>query len=290
VRFLVALFLVGLIVSSIAVLQVPAASAHGCAPSVPPSVPGSPAPAPATQGVILLNEVLLNPQSHWNCSEPGTTFSDRDAWVELYNPQSRPFNLYTAHTYLDSGPATNPYYLPFGASIPAHGFLVIFPRTDAQFTLTETTTLRLLIAGVTIDQITVPKLAGDQSYVRTADGAGTWRVTDTPTIGASNSSSQITPTPTLSRSSTGYGGHQRGSSRNTSSPLVNGTQPAWANLQLPTATPTLAPVPTFVPSTPATPPPPTSDEWAVPRRILLTLGALVLVLMLFWCWRLFRTS
>ena len=120
VRPFAVLFIVALL-SNVAVFYVPpVGAAHGCAPSTPPTIPGSPAPAPATQGVVLLNEVLLNPQSRWNCSEPGTTFTDQDAWVELYNPQNQAFNLYAAHAYLDSGPTTNPYYFPFGASIAAH--------------------------------------------------------------------------------------------------------------------------------------------------------------------------
>ena len=296
-RPLAALFIVVLL-SSMAVIYVPAASAaHGCAPATPPSVPGSPAPAPATKGIVLLNEVLLNPQSRWNCSEPGTTFTDQDAWVELYNPQNEPFNLYAAHTYIDSGPSTNPYYFPFGASIAAHGFLVLFPRIDATFTLTETSALRLLIAGVTIDQITVPRLAGDQSYARIADGASKWQVTDTPTIDASNNASQPTSVPTSKSTSSststgnqGHGGRGNGSPTNTNIPLVTGTQPAWANLQLPSPTPTLAPT-ASVSSSPALPssPPPMSDGLDTPRRVALTLGAIMLALTLYWCWKVFRT-
>lgn len=296
-RLLVVLFVVAFFCSMAIFYVTPANAVHGCAPSTPPSIPGSPAPAPATQGIILFNEVLLNPQSRWNCSEPGTTFTDQDAWVELYNPQNQPFNLYVAHAYIDSGPNTNPYYFPFAASIAAHGFLVIFPRTDATFVLTETSTLRLMIAGVTIDQITVPQLAGDQSYARISDGASKWQVTNTPTIDASNNASQPTSAPTSSSTSTGHqgqGGHGEGSPTTTNTPLVTGTQPAWANLQLPTPIPTLtaAPTPTASVSSTTLPssPPPTSSELDTPRRIALTLLAIALALTLFWCWRLFRTS
>src|SRR5260370_34889691 len=78
---------------STAFLFTPNVSAHGCAPPSPPPVAGSPAPAPASKGVVLLNEALLNPQSTWNCSESGTYFVSKDTWVELYNPQNQPFNL-----------------------------------------------------------------------------------------------------------------------------------------------------------------------------------------------------
>ncbi len=282
---------------SIAVFYVPpVGAAHGCAPSIPPSVPGSPAPAPATQGVVLINEVLLNPQSRWNCAEPGSTFSDQDAWVELYNPQNQSFNLYAAHAYLDSGPTTNPYYFPFGASIAARGFLVIFPRIDATFVLTETSTIRLLISGVTIDQIMVPNLAGDQSYARIADGASKWQVTNTPTIDASNNSSQPSSTPISSSTSTGnrgYGGQGNGGTTKTNTPVVDGTQPAWVGLRLPTPTPVPGITPTVSGSLTPLPssPPPTSSGLDTPWRIALTtLLAIALVLTLFWCWRLFRAS
>jgi hypothetical protein len=242
---------------------------------------------------VLFNEVLLNPQSRWNCSEPGTTFSQWDAWVEFYNPQNQAFNLYAARAFLDSGPATNPFYFPFGASITAHGYLVVFPRTDGQFTLTETATLRLVIAGVVIDQVTVPNLAGDQSYARVADGAGKWQVTDTPTIGASNNVAVATPTAAASSTSTkttgnqGYGG-QTGGSTNTNVPVITGTQPAWASLTLPMSTPTLAPTTPASVSSPVMPSAQVSDDLTVPRHIALTLLSLALGLTLFWCWGIFR--
>ena len=290
------LSVVALLFSMVVFYVPPVGAAHGCAPSTPPSVPGSPAPAPATQGVVLINEVLLNPQTRWNCSEPGSTFSDQDAWVELYNPQNQSFNLYAAHAYLDSGPTTNPYYFPFGASIAAHGFLVVFPRIDATFVLTETSTIRLLISGVTIDQVIVPKLAGDQSYARIADGASKWQITNTPTIDASNNSSQPTSTPTSSSTSTGnqgHGGQGNGGTTKTNTPIVDGTQPAWVGLRLPTPTPVPGITPTVSGSSTPLPssPLPTSSGLDTPWRIVLTtLLAIALVLTLFWCWRLFRAS
>ena len=53
-----------------------------------------------------------------------------DAWVELYNPQSQPFDLYSVHSILDSGPTTNAFYFPFGsASREAR----VSPRSSAFF-------------------------------------------------------------------------------------------------------------------------------------------------------------
>src|SRR5580700_10528592 len=136
--FLLALTLVllpGLITSHTTL----AATGHGCAPATPPGIPGSPAPAPAVASVIVINEVLFSPHSTWNCSETsGTYFTTTDSWIELYNTQNQPYNLYSAHAYIDSGPNTNFYIFPFAASIAAHGYLVVFPLTNPKFEETKT--------------------------------------------------------------------------------------------------------------------------------------------------------
>ena len=308
-RYLVAAFSVLLLfsITAQAVAAVSGPSGHGCASPTPPGIAGSPAPAPAVSGIILINEVLLVPHSTWNCSEtPGTYFDTTDAWIELYNTQNQPYDLYAAHALIDSGPNTNFYTFPLGAAIAAHGFLVIFPRTAPDFTATETPTLRLVISNVVIDQVSVPTLGPDQSYARTSDGASSWEITSTPTIDASNTSLQVTPTPTVSsgrsssrssRSSRSGDGSSSGStdsgSRDTTRgsynrALINGVQPRWNTLQLPATTPTpvVDTAPAALSSTPA--PAPVSSGLDLPRRIALTVSVIVLALALFWCWRLFK--
>ncbi len=277
---------------------------HGCASPVPPSISGNPAPAPGASGIIYINEVLLNPHSTWNCSETGTYFTTTDSWVELYNTQNVPFNLYTAHAYLDSGPSTNAYYFPLDASIAAHGYLVLFPRTNSSFFATETSTLRLVVNTVAVDQITIPTLGLDQSYARTADGASSWAISTLPTIDASNTSLQPTPTPTPTTprptpTQTSTRTHSTGSdstgtttdsSSSTSSynqkTLVNGTQPPWSNLQLPTVSST--PATTFSPTTLSSSSQGGTTGLDLPKRIALTVLVIVLASALFWCWRVFR--
>ncbi len=285
------MLIVGALLCSATVLCTPTASAHGCASPIPPAVTGSPVPAPARNGAFLLNEILLDPQSTWNCSETGTDFINEDSWIELYNPQNQPFNLYAVHAYLDSGPNTTIYYLPFGTAIAAHGFLVVFPHTVENFAPTETPTLRLLIAGVTIDQVKVPKLAGDQSYARITDGASKWHVINTPTIDASNNSSGVSSTPTLTSTSTGFRGNTSTSGRS-DSPLIDGTQPAWSklNLSIPATLPTVSTPTASTPSTLLPASSPTSGGIDLPRRVELTVVAVLLALALLWCWRLFRAS
>ncbi len=268
--------------------HIPMASAHGCAPPAPPAVSGSPVPAPARAGLLFLNEVLLTPVSTWDCAEAGTSFLPNDSWVEIYNPQSQPFDLYKVHASLDSGPNTNAYRLRFGSAIAAHGFLVIFPYNDVFFTDTHTSLLRLVISDVVIDQATLPALLGDQSYARATDGGGAWQVTNTPTIDASNNPISQNGTNSTSTSSRhhrarGRGRGQTTAGRSGSTSQVNGVQPDRRTLHLPgTATPT----PGAPPAAPSTRPvaTPTAD---MPRTIGLGTLGVGLVLSLLWCWRLF---
>ena len=287
-RHFVAVLLAVTLLLSITTLSVSASTlgGHGCAPLIPPGVPGAPKPAPAVPGTIVINEVLLAPHSTWNCSENSGMYSLlSDTWIELYNTQNQPYNLYAAHTEIDSGPNTNFYHLPFDASIAAHGFLVLFPRYDAGFLSTETSTLRLLIGGIVVDYVTIPQLASDQSYARAADGASSWQVTANPTIDASNAASQATPTTTSGQngSSGNTANHVQGgdTATNTSKTLVNGVQPQWSNLQLPEVTPTSVPI------TVSTAPLSGNTGLDMPRRIILIALLICLALTMLWCWRAF---
>lgn len=268
------------------------ASGHGCAPANPPPVSGSVVPAPATSGSVLINEMLSNPGSTWNCSEVNKTSSiSHDAWVELYNPHNQPYNLYAVHASFDSDSSPSPYYFPFGAAIAAHGYLVLFPNTYADI-LAAGAKLRLVIAGVTIDQVTPPTTAVDQSYARIPDGTNTWQVTNTPTIDASNRPSQGSPTPASTSTNQGQGssgGVDSNGNSNSTPPLITGTQPAWSKLQLPTPILATTPMISSTSGLPAMLSAPVSNGEDLPRHILLTGLAIALALMLFWCWRLFST-
>ena len=278
-RFFTALLIVALFLNA-HTSRASSASTHACASPIPP-----PVPAPAIPGRLLINEVLSKPGSTWNCSEPNRTSpTDSESWVELYNPQNQPYNLYAAHASLDTGPNTLAYYLPLGAAIAPHGYLVLFPSTPSG-SLAAQANLRLLIAGVAIDQVNIPALTTDQSFARIPDGSNYWRITNTPTIDTSNMASQVSPIT----SSSNQGSGSFGDATPTSAPPTTGTQTGWSNLQLPTPVDTVASVvkPTLT-TTPASLMP-VNDGWKTPRRILLTTLAVLLALMIFWCWRLFRT-
>jgi hypothetical protein len=190
----------------------------------------------------LINEVLYAPSTVWNCLDQGKPSYRTDSWVELYNPTRQAFDLYASHASFDSSISPYPYYFPQGAAIAALGYLVLFPDAGTNL-LAPGANLSFTINGVSIDHLTIPTLGDDQSYARVPDGKATWLITISPTIDASNSSPRQTPTPTSTshQSGSGSGGGNYGSGTgNQSTPiLVNGTQPPWNELQLPTSVPIL---------------------------------------------------
>ena len=284
---------------------------HGCAPETPPTVSGPLVQPAATRGTLFINEALLTPHSTWNCSELGTYNPAHDTWLEIYNPQNQPLDLYSVHTSIDSGPNTNPFYLPFGSDIAPHGFLVVFPRLDYGFLATETSTWRLLIEGIPIDEVVLPLLGEDQSYARVPDGGSTWIITSKPTIDISNTTSLLSPTATRTKaeatatahSSGGAGSGnnsegagknkndssgttETGSSTGTDQQQVDGVQPAWNVLKhhdivasTPSATDTQSS--NSILQT-------TGSDLDISHKILLTLLVIAFAGALFWCWRLFR--
>ena len=283
--FLASTLVVGALFLSSSLPRSFAATGHNCAPAIPPPVPGSPGIPPATPGILYINETLLVPHSVWNCSDTGGYFSTRDAWIELYNPQNLSFNLYAAHTYLDTGSSTNAFYLPFGTAIAAHGFLVLFPFYNPNFRPGPSMTFRLIIGSTVIDQVAVPTLGPDQSYARTTDGGPNWQITASPTIDASNGTPQSTPPPTQG---SGGGISGSGTPATPQSAIANGTQPAWSQLQLPvTPTTTSAPVTgnNFQPTTLVTPSTSTGNGLDTIHRIALTCIVIMLILVLFACWK-----
>ncbi|GAC1662093.1 MAG: hypothetical protein NVS9B9_23770 [Ktedonobacteraceae bacterium] len=283
---------------------VSAATKHGCASVTPPAVSGTLVQPLPTRGILFINEALLTPHSTWNCSEIGTYTAINDTWIEIYNAKNQPLDLYSVHTSLDGGPNTNPFYLPFGSSIAPYGFLVVFPRLDSNFLATETSTWRLLIGGIPVDEVSIPLVGEDQAYARVPDGSSTWVTTSTPTIDANNMSSVPTSTrtqvaATATARTTSGSNKSSGSSRggiygNGSSAYigngkqqVDGVQPAWGSLNHPDA----------IATSPATSMQPSNgmlqirnNDLDVPHKILLTLLVTALAATLFWCWRLFRTS
>jgi hypothetical protein len=306
-RFLVTVCIVILLVSNTVISSVLSDAKHGCAPATPSPMTGTLAQPEATAHVIFLNEVLSNPGSVWNCSEQGTSSSSNNAWVELYNSQNQPFDLYAVHSSFDAGPNTTPFYFPVGTAIAAHGFLVIFPPLSifAQSSSTPSSSLlRLLINGTLVDQVTLAPLVSDTSYARKPDGGDTWQVTDAPTIDASNVPSLPTPMPTSTPTSTPTRTPKLSSVKTDSqksgtqskistldgatisaSKQTAGTQPAWNTLSVPT---TISPVPeTTTQGNISNSAPQATDTADLPQKVLLTSLAAASLLALLWISRFF---
>ena len=284
--FLVTFFLISHF--SMLISHASSASTHGCAPLVPPPVPGSPLPAPAIPGKLLINEVLSLPGSRWNCSEQTNTYSiSSDSWVELYNPQNQAYNLYTAHAAFYIGPNTTPIFLPVGSVIAPHGFLVLFPSISSSTPIKAN--LRLLIGGVIIDQINIPSLPTDQSYARITDGSNSWKITNTPTVDSSNNTTLLNPVVSPTASSPNQGPVGSGYTTSTPAPII-GTQIVWSSLQFPNSvvivTPVTKPTAAYTSSLSS----PVNDGWDTSHRILITTLVVALALMLYWCWRVFTNS
>src|SRR5258708_2351585 len=248
---LVLIVLLVFIFSGAFFLRQPAAAttfSHTCAPDVPPAVSGTAIPAPAIPGIVKINEVLSLPQSNWNCAEASTTYSvDTDSWIELYNPQKQPLDLFTAQAEISLDGGTNWSMLPDGSIISPGGFLVFFPPALAHHALLSAAWhVVLFINFTTIDQVTTPVLEPDQSYAHIPDGSNLWQSVAQPTIGMSNNGSaqSVTPTSTLIEASipspTSTPSSPSSSQKtaivnsvSTSRASSSDTQPAWSQLAFP---------------------------------------------------------
>ncbi len=254
---------------------------HGCAPLTPPTVPGTLIQPPATRGILFINEVLLVPHLVWNCSTSSTSPSVDNPWVEIYNPQDQAFDLYAVHAKLDSGPDTDAFYLPFGAAIAPHSYLVVFPSTGFFFRQKETLMLRLVIGTIAIDQVTLPILGSDMSYARIPDGGTTWQITSTPTIDTSNGQVQATPKSHKGSANSGQNSVRSHNANTTTGgsnqqKIIDGVQPAWNKVQLPTnvPSPTITTTPTAKSSLPTS-----NSSMDIPGKILWTVVSIALALL-----------
>ena len=276
------------------------AQKHGCAPDVPPAVAQA-VPAQALPDEVMINEVLSQPKSSWNCSDPNNVFSvTNDSWIELYNPQSLPLDLYAAHAQISLNGGSTYILLPFGAEIQAQGFLVLFPLEHQAVAAPSTWNIILSINNIVIDQAATPLLQADQSYARVPDGATTWLYAGNPTIDTSNNAigQPVLPTPTKTPKATLTTTTLTPGSPQPVVPVQpasSGTQPAWGQVQVPSdPTATSDRTGTIDPSMPSLEQPqnsPTTPANTSPGGNtigLIILFGLLLLGVLFWCWRLFR--
>lgn len=259
------------------------------------------APDPLTPGIVVINEVLTFPQSQWNCASPNNnTFSMENAWLEIYNPQDKPIDLYAAHASIDEGPDTDSYILHPGSIITAYGFLVVFPfQHPSSQASNQISLIRLQFAPqVVIDQVSIPSLAPDTSYARISDGSNNWQITTTPTIASSNQYTTETGQTGNDTSTHNQTTKQKSTNRHSGSisndgasteSSTTGVQPTWNALSLPSSesnnrtTDNTTQHSASRSSTSSTTP---ADSFDLPKKILLTLPIVVLFLALLWGWQL----
>ncbi len=276
-----------------------AMSHENCVNPTPPNNGITASPAPATSGIVVINEVLTSSQSLWNCtaSKSNNLFSLENAWVEIYNPQNQPLDLYAARASIYEGQDTqDEYRLPFGSIIAAHGFLVVFPFGNfPSNNLTQLSSIHLIISQVLIDQVSLPSLAVDTSYARIPDGSSNWQVMTTPTIASSNtiatgqtgSSTSPQNHTTKQKSKSPQRGGTSNDEASTDTPAP-GVQPTWDALRLPSSgsnnaettqrDSSLAPVSSNT----------LADFFDLLTKILFTLFIIVFSFALLWGWRLYK--
>jgi hypothetical protein len=282
-------------------------------PNLFPTVTGTPLVPSATQPSVVLNEVLLFPNTAWNCAYQTVPKDPRNAWIELYNLRDQPVDLYAARTCIDTGPNTTPVCLALGSIIPPHSFFTIFPAANNRiFPLTASPStasmLRLLLAYTPVDQVNVPALPPDISYARLPDGTGKWQPDTAPTINSSNTikpSPSPTPTPhhqkkassktkNATTKNTRIGNNMTMDQLATATALYQnnqtqddvGKQTQWQNLQFPDAEISPSALST-IQDTSSTPPSSPNTTENVPQKVLYSLIGVAVLLSLWWAWQRF---
>ncbi|GCE13032.1 lamin tail domain-containing protein [Tengunoibacter tsumagoiensis] len=287
---------------SVAISRASSRDPTSCAPAIPPPVQAPLVSPSLTAGSVVLNEVMLKSQAMWTCN-PDTS-APSNQWIELYNPHDQALDLYGAHAALDEGPETETFYLPFSSAISAHGFMVMFLP---HYLPATTSTLRLLMTGIVIDQVTLPDLPAETSYARIPDGSTTWQTTSQPTIDSSNTppliqatvqntptharQKNIHPTPVLKTplprdTSASQGGELKTRPEPTTTALPTTD---WGSMQFPHQTTNLPP-PVIQHSPDLTRQSISADNGTMPFRLLLTLLVIPFLVGGVWLWRRFHRS
>lgn len=172
-------------------------------------------PADQVHTALSLNEFLPSPASDWDGNGDANA---EDEWIELYNASDQPLDL--AGWFLDDGddgqasaassePAgSQPYLIPPGTSVAAHGFLVFYRGATAVALNNDGDTLRLLGPGLYEAEARVyGSTSYDISWSKAVDGGADWVDSYPPSPGSSNQpppSPTPTPTPTSGPTATPY--------------------------------------------------------------------------------------
>ena len=173
---------------------------------------------------LAYGQLYINEHSCSNSNGPTDFEGDRPDWAELYNAGATAVNL-TGYYLSDRETNLTKFEIPAGASVPAGGFTKVFfsrkgvvaaGEVHASFALRQCADEWIILTdpfGDVVDSLKLIKSRRTQknhSYARTTDGAGTWGICTTPTLGATNTGvlNYYAPTPVLSVEAGFYPGPQ----------------------------------------------------------------------------------
>ncbi|MBI4672491.1 MAG: lamin tail domain-containing protein [Chloroflexi bacterium] len=165
----------------------PTPNASNCSVAPTPTI----TPTPFAQ--IFVNEFLPAPYKDWNHDK---VLDAGDEWIELYNASNQVVDL-SGWQVDDAKSGSSPYVIPDGATIDAHGFMLLFASATTIGLNNDGDTVRLLHPDDTIaDKYKYAPIETNASYARNPDGGADWRTNCIPTPGARNCHVSATPTPT----------------------------------------------------------------------------------------------
>ena len=169
----------------------------------------SPLPTGQIQSPVLLNEFLPSPASDWDGNGVANA---EDEWIELYNVSNVLVDLSgwwlddEAEGQVRAPDGSQPYMLPPGTNIPAHGYLVVFRSASGVALNNSGDDVRLLgPGGYVVETFAFGSTGYDISWSKTVDGGDQWTESYPPSPGASNqpgAGGTATPTPTTTATAT----------------------------------------------------------------------------------------
>ncbi len=151
------------------------------------------APALSQAQSLVINEYTCS-----NKSQYSNNLNEYEDWVEIYNTTGSPINL-TGYYLSDKATDPTKWAIPAGVSIAANGRRVFFCDSrdlvqgneyHTNFKLTQSKQEYIMIAspaGQIIDSVHITRpTQRDHSIARLTDGAATWGVALTPSLGTAN--------------------------------------------------------------------------------------------------------
>lgn len=154
-------------------------------------------PAVATAENVVINEIMAANVDVYR--DPSTNFGP---WVELYNPTDEGVLLDGLYVTDDATNLKKHRLVDGYGALPAHGFAILnfdhfevftkeaYRQIDDKLDC-DGGTIIISDGEKIITEMTYPEAISRISYARTKDGGDEWCTTDTPTPGASNSTSNF---------------------------------------------------------------------------------------------------